>query len=284
MYAYLYYCRDLHNEANKVDYGPRQSLMTRHLAILDQDARTHEIYCLVAQNMNPGTNLWGELSCMPDISVDLKRFDKAFKISSTAESTNARPNVTRRIAAARSPQTQSGADLAYSTDLLGLTILVREDPKEDPEEEQDMDIEEDIPPVVSPPTGSPPISPPPISGSLSNSDTTAPITSDRTIWVPPSGNIFEIEGPSSISSIPPHLLVHDMSRLRQDTDTLHGSVRTLVRGMETRTTEIAALRTGIDRVQRRMGASNVDIAFIEQAIASTEDGVLALQARADCRG
>ncbi|GKG37253.1 hypothetical protein Tco_0447426 [Tanacetum coccineum] len=48
--------------------------------------------------------------------------------------------------------------------------------------------------------------------------------------------------------------------------------------MKTHGTEIATLRTGIDRVRRRMRAFDVDIAFIEQATARVEDDVLALQA------
>ncbi|GKF19479.1 hypothetical protein Tco_0068117 [Tanacetum coccineum] len=127
---------------------------------------------------------------------------------------------------------------------------VEEDPEEDPKEEQDMDIEEDIPSIVAPP--------------------------DR---VPYHGT-FEIGGPSSVMATPPHLLGKEVGSLRQDTEALHGSVRTLTRGMETRRTKIATLYTGIDRVHRRMDAFDVDIAFVEQATSRVEDDVLALQARA----
>ncbi|GKC59712.1 hypothetical protein Tco_1087310 [Tanacetum coccineum] len=80
------------------------------------------------------------------------------------------------------------------------------DLEDDPEEDHEEDPEMDIPPVAAPPVGSPP----PISESSSDSDSAAPINADKTVWVPPSGSTFKIEGPSSVSLAPPHLLVHDM--------------------------------------------------------------------------
>ncbi|GJY65791.1 hypothetical protein Tco_0468029 [Tanacetum coccineum] len=154
------------------------------------------------------------------------------------------------------------------------------DVEEDPEEEQDMDIEEDVPPVVASPAGSPPISPPPLLESSSDSDTTAAATTDRTLWVRPAGSTFEIGGPSSVTPTLPHLLAQEVGSLRRDVDTLHGSVRTLVRGMETRQTEIFTTCNGVDRICRRIDAFDVDIAFVEQATARVDDDVTALQARA----
>ncbi|GJT15579.1 putative reverse transcriptase domain-containing protein [Tanacetum coccineum] len=137
------------------------------------------------------------------------------------------------------------------TSSLGAQIWVEEDPKED------------IPPIVASPPGSPPISPPPLSESSSNSDSAAPVTADRTFWVPPPGSTFEVGGPSSVSSPPPHLLVHEVRRLREDTETLYGSVRTLTRGMETCRAEIAITRTWVDRIRRLMDAFDVDIETAE---------------------
>ncbi|GJR24033.1 hypothetical protein Tco_0972560 [Tanacetum coccineum] len=64
-----------------------------------------------------------------------------------------------------------------------------------------------------------------------------------------------------------------------DTKVLHGSVRTLSRGIETRRTEIATARNGIDRVRRRKDSFDIDISFIEQAIDRAESDVTGLQAR-----
>ncbi|GJY56089.1 hypothetical protein Tco_0455204 [Tanacetum coccineum] len=158
---------------------------------------------------------------------------------------------------------------------------IEEDPEEDSEEEEDMEVEEDIPLVTAPHAGSPPISPPPLSESSSDSDFAALVTADGTFWVPPSGSTFKIGGQSSIFFAPPHLLGHELRCLRQDTDALQGSVRTLVRGMETHKTEIITARNGVDRIRKRMDAFDVDIAFLEQATARVEDDVLALQARAE---
>ncbi|GJS54765.1 hypothetical protein Tco_0628127 [Tanacetum coccineum] len=106
------------------------------------------------------------------------------------------------------------------------------------------------------------------------------MVSTRISWVPPSGSTFEIRGPSSLSSALPHLLGHELRYLRQDTNALHGSVRTLVRGMETRKTVIITSCNRVDRVRRRVDAFDVDIAFLKQVTAIVEDDVLALQARA----
>ncbi|GKA61386.1 hypothetical protein Tco_0760793 [Tanacetum coccineum] len=54
---------------------------------------------------------------------------------------------------------------------------------------------------------------------------------------------------SFVSFAPPHLLGHEVRRLKEDTMTLYVSVRTLTRGMETRWTEIVTTRTGVDRTR-----------------------------------
>ncbi|GKA33220.1 hypothetical protein Tco_0719587 [Tanacetum coccineum] len=136
--------------------------------------------------------------------------------------------------------------------ILFAILLVRniDDPEldveEDPEEEQDMDVEEDIPPAVVPHVGSPP----PLSESSSDFDSVALVTTDRTIWVPPSSSTFEIRGSSSISL--PHHTSWCMS------------------GMETCRTKIAITRTRVDRVQRCMDAFDIDIDFVEQATTRVE--------------
>ncbi|GKC82902.1 hypothetical protein Tco_1138619, partial [Tanacetum coccineum] len=75
---------------------------------------------------------------------------------------------------------------------------------------------------------------------------------------------------------PPHLLGCEVKRLREDTGTLYGSVRTLERGMRTRQTEIAVTRTGVNRIRMCMDAFDVDLGFIERDATRTSDDVLAL--------
>ncbi|GJY01604.1 hypothetical protein Tco_0359756, partial [Tanacetum coccineum] len=95
--------------------------------------------------------------------------------------------------------------------------------------------------------------------------------------VSPPGSTFEVEGPSSVSAPPPHLLGHKVKRLKEDTESLYGSVRTLELGMRTRQTKSVVTRTGVDKVQRRMDAFDVDLGFIERDPTMTSDDVLALQ-------
>ncbi|GKC98472.1 hypothetical protein Tco_1168747, partial [Tanacetum coccineum] len=97
-----------------------------------------------------------------------------------------------------------------------------EEPKEQPEEEPNEGPEEDI--GVSSITP-----PPPLSESSSDFKFTAVVTADRAMWLPPSGSTFEVGGPSSMSSLPPHLLGRDVKRLKEDTKTIYGSVKTLER-------------------------------------------------------
>ncbi|GJS14887.1 hypothetical protein Tco_0409359 [Tanacetum coccineum] len=156
-----------------------------------------------------------------------------------------------------------------------------EDPDMDVIEDPEEDPQEVIPPVVASPLGSLPISSPPLSESSSDSNFAAPVTTDGTFWVPPSGSTFEIGGPSFVSSASPHLLGHEVRRLKEDTETLFGSVGTLTWGMKTRRTEIVTTRTSVDRVRRHMDAFDVDIAFVEQATARLKDDVIALQNRAE---
>nr|GEV08659.1 putative reverse transcriptase domain-containing protein [Tanacetum cinerariifolium] len=120
--------------------------------------------------------------------------------------------------------------------------------EEEPEEELDMDVEEDIPPIV---------------------------------WVPPSGSTFHVGGPSSVTLTQPHLLGHEVRRLRRDIDTLHGSIRTLVRGIGACQTKISTSGTRVDRIWKHMDAFDVDITFLNQSTARVEDDVTALQAHAE---
>ncbi|GJT68459.1 hypothetical protein Tco_1019939 [Tanacetum coccineum] len=138
------------------------------------------------------------------------------------------------------------------------------DIEDDPEMDIDEDPEMDIPHVVALPIRSPPLSPPPLSEASSDSNNTAATTAFRTLWIPP---ILHRE--------------HAIKSLRHDTEELHGSVRTLTRGMETRRTEIATAWSGINRVRRRMYSFDVDISFIEHATNRVELDVIALQARTE---
>ncbi|GJZ32927.1 hypothetical protein Tco_0578363 [Tanacetum coccineum] len=122
---------------------------------------------------------------------------------------------------------------------------------QDPVMEVEEDPKEVIPPGTASPPGSSPITPPPLSESSSDSEFTARVTSNETLWVPPSGSTFEVGGPSSVPSPPPHLL-----------------------GRET---EIAVTHTRVDRVQRRMDAFDVDLGFVKRDATRTTDDVLALQ-------
>ncbi|GJY28659.1 putative reverse transcriptase domain-containing protein [Tanacetum coccineum] len=152
-----------------------------------------------------------------------------------------------------------------------------EEPKEDSGEEPEEDPEEVIPHVVASPSRSPRISPPPLLESSLDSDIVAPVTANGASWVPHPGSIFKVGGPSPIPSPLPYLLDREVKRLREDTKTLYGSVRTLEQGMRTRQTEIATIRYGVDRIRRRMDAFDVDLAFIEQDSTRVSDDVLALQ-------
>nr|GEU28775.1 putative reverse transcriptase domain-containing protein [Tanacetum cinerariifolium] len=105
-----------------------------------------------------------------------------------------------------------------------LKLDIEEDPEEDPEINIDDDPEMDIRLVVALPIGSPPLP-----ETSSDFDFVALVTTDSALWVPPSGSTFEIKGLSSVTPNPPHLLEHELKRLRHDTEALHGSVRTLTR-------------------------------------------------------
>ncbi|GKC78091.1 hypothetical protein Tco_1128865 [Tanacetum coccineum] len=139
-----------------------------------------------------------------------------------------------------------------------------------------IDPEEVIPPVIASPPRSPPISPPPLLESSLDSDIVSPVTANGASWVPHPGSIFKVGGPSPVPSPLPYLLDHEVKRLREDTKTLYGSVRTLERGMRTCQSKIATTRIGVDRIQRRMDAFDVDLAFIA-FYTTVSDDVLALQ-------
>ncbi|GJT32138.1 hypothetical protein Tco_0922557 [Tanacetum coccineum] len=144
-----------------------------------------------------------------------------------------------------------------------------EEPKEQPEEEPNKGPEEVI--------GVSSITPSPLSESSSDFKFTALVTADRAVWLPPSGSTFEVGGPSSLSSLPPHLLAPDVKRLKEDTETIYGSVKTLERGMRTHQTEIAANHFGVDIVKRRMDAFDVDVGFIEMDATGTSDHALVIE-------
>nr|GEU49477.1 hypothetical protein [Tanacetum cinerariifolium] len=130
------------------------------------------------------------------------------------------------------------------------TLNLEDDPELDIEEDPEMDIDDDqemdVPHVVAPLVGSPPISPPPLSESSSNFDIAAPVTSDKTLWVPSIGSTFEIRRPSSVTPTPPHLLEHELRSLRQDTDALHGSATDRVES------DVLALQARVETVEARL--------------------------------
>ncbi|GKC64439.1 hypothetical protein Tco_1097037 [Tanacetum coccineum] len=122
------------------------------------------------------------------------------------------------------------------------------------EEDLEMDIDEDpeiaTPLIVALPVRSPPLSPPPLSEASSDSDTPAAATAERVLWIPLTlrrfqqerdqfCSKFEIGGPLSAATVPPHLVEHELRSLRRDIEALHGSFRALTRGIETHWTEIA---------------------------------------------
>ncbi|GKB86157.1 hypothetical protein Tco_0958429 [Tanacetum coccineum] len=137
-----------------------------------------------------------------------------------------------------------------STSLQTTDMEVEEDPEEEPEEDFEEEPEEIIPLAITSPPVSPAISPPPLLESLSDSDSAAPVTANRASWVPPPGSTFEVGGPLSVPSPPPYLLGCEVKRLREDTETLYGSVRTMERD-----------------------AFDVDLGFIEQDATRVSDDV-----------
>ncbi|GKC49486.1 hypothetical protein Tco_1072231 [Tanacetum coccineum] len=120
----------------------------------------------------------------------------------------------------------------------------KNDPEEDLEEEKEANDEEDVPLVVALPVGSP-ITQPPLSESSLDSEPATPVTNDGTAWVPPSGSTFKCS----------------VFRARD----------------ESRETEIATTRSGVDRAGRRIDAFDVDVGFIKRDTTRTSDNVLALQ-------
>ncbi|GJR47433.1 putative reverse transcriptase domain-containing protein [Tanacetum coccineum] len=99
-----------------------------------------------------------------------------------------------------------------------------------------------------------PITPPPLSESSSDSEFTAPVTANRTYWMPPSGSTFKwCEMFRAGCEDPP--LEEDNRRFRED----------------------AATRTGVDRLSRHMDAYDVDLGFIKKHATRNYDHVLALE-------
>ncbi|GJS01052.1 putative reverse transcriptase domain-containing protein [Tanacetum coccineum] len=85
--------------------------------------------------------------------------------------------------------------------------------------------------------------------SSSDSEFTAPVTANRTYWIPPSGSTFKVGGSLSTSSLPPHLLTHK-EMLQQ---------------------------YWVDRLSRHMDAYDVDLGFIKKHATRNYDHVLALE-------
>nr|GEV04028.1 reverse transcriptase domain-containing protein [Tanacetum cinerariifolium] len=134
---------------------------------------------------------------------------------------------------------------------------------EEPKEELEDELKEE-------PKGGPvevtrvsPLTPPPLSESSSDSEVTTLVNADRAVWMSPPGSTFEVGGPSSASSLPPHLLGREIKRLREETKILFSGVRCLERGERTHQSKDTATRTGVDRLSRRMDTYDVDIGFIE---------------------
>ncbi|GJW09046.1 hypothetical protein Tco_1571469 [Tanacetum coccineum] len=102
-------------------------------------------------------------------------------------------------------------------------------------------------------TGVSTLTPPLLSESSSDSEVTTPVIANMIVSMSPPGSTFEVGGPSSASSLPPHLL----GRTRQSED--------------------AATRTRVDKLSRRMDAYDVDLDFIKRYATRTTDHVLALE-------
>ncbi|GKC81105.1 hypothetical protein Tco_1136822 [Tanacetum coccineum] len=122
-----------------------------------------------------------------------------------------------------------------------------EEPKDEPEEEPEEEADEGPKEV----TGVSPINPPPLSESSSDSEFTSPVTASRTHCMPPSGSTFEVGGPLTASSLPPHLL-----------------------GREA---EIDAARSRVDGLNDRMETYDYDLGFIERDTTRTSNKVLVLE-------
>nr|GEW03185.1 putative reverse transcriptase domain-containing protein [Tanacetum cinerariifolium] len=94
------------------------------------------------------------------------------------------------------------------------------DPKEDPKEELEVEAEEDAPPAATLPVGSP-ITPPPLSESSSDTEAAIPIVSNGAFEMPPTGSLYEVGGPSSVSSFPPfYLHGREIARLDDNNELL----------------------------------------------------------------
>nr|GFB82949.1 hypothetical protein [Tanacetum cinerariifolium] len=152
-----------------------------------------------------------------------------------------------------------------------------EESKEEPKKKLEEELEEEAKEGPEEVTGVFFITPPPLSESSSDYVFTAPITPSRTHWMPPSVSTFEVRGPSSVSSLPSHLLTRKVKRLREDTDILFSGVRCLEQGARIRQFKDVVTRTGVDELSRRMDEYDVDLGFIERDATRTTNHVLALE-------
>ncbi|GJY64066.1 hypothetical protein Tco_0465526, partial [Tanacetum coccineum] len=100
-----------------------------------------------------------------------------------------------------------------------------------------------------------PITPPPLSESSSDYEFTSPVTASRTHWMPPYGSTFEVGGPLTASSLPPHLLVREA--------------------------EIDAARSQVDGLNDRIETYDYDLGFIDRDMTRTSNKVLALEDEGD---
>nr|GEX26677.1 hypothetical protein [Tanacetum cinerariifolium] len=88
------------------------------------------------------------------------------------------------------------------------------------QEGEEVEAEEDAPPAATLPVGSP-ITPPPLSESSSDTEAAIPIVSNGAFEMPPTGSLYEVGGPSSVSSFPPfYLHGREIARLDDNNELL----------------------------------------------------------------
>nr|GEY39251.1 putative reverse transcriptase domain-containing protein [Tanacetum cinerariifolium] len=106
-------------------------------------------------------------------------------------------------------------------------------------------------------TGVTPLTPPPLLESCSDSEVTASVTADRAVWMPPPGSTFEVGGPSSASSLPPHLLGREVKRLSRHMDAYDVDLGFIEKDATRTTDHVLALKEENSRLRRRVDSLKV---------------------------
>nr|GEZ67079.1 hypothetical protein [Tanacetum cinerariifolium] len=136
---------------------------------------------------------------------------------------------------------------------------LQEEPEKEPEEELEVDAEEDAPPAATPPVGSL-ITLPSLSESSSDYEAAALVVANENHEMPPPVSIFEVGGPSSVSSFPSFYLYGcELERLNDNTEMLLSNMKYLERSEKKHQSKIDANSSGICRVERRMDDFDRDL-------------------------